>query len=280
MSDDASIQNPGYTARRGGRYGRAPRGTGLSPDNRRLMMYAGGLGAVLVVMIGASMLTGRHSGPPPVVEPASGPVRVKPENPGGMKIDAAESDVFSGAQDTDNAKLAPAPEVPNPNGLQAQSKPKPKPVPTAEAPAQAAARTVEPAKPVARETPAIKDAGHEAVKDKEPAAKVARDAPTPARTTVASTEPAAKPTSGASSGHAAIQLAALSSEQGAKEEWQRLQRQMPELLGGRQPMIQKAEHEGKTFYRLRTTGFADLSQARGFCDKVRAKGGSCSVATF
>ena len=41
------------------------------------------------------------------------PIRVKPENPGGMKIDGAENDVFSGGSDTSNAKLAAAAENPD-----------------------------------------------------------------------------------------------------------------------------------------------------------------------
>ena len=39
----------------------------MDPDTRRLVMFAGGLGAVLVALIGASSLMGRRSSEVPVV---------------------------------------------------------------------------------------------------------------------------------------------------------------------------------------------------------------------
>ncbi len=77
-----------------------------------------------------------------------------------------------------------------------------------------------------------------------------------------------------------VQLAALSSEQAARDEWQRMTKRMPDLLGGRQPTYSRVEHDGHTFWRLRTAGFSDLAQAKAFCERVRAKGTGCAVADF
>ena len=72
-----------------------------------------------------------------------------------------------------------------------------------------------------------------------------------------------------------MQLASVDSENGAKSEWQRLRKRMPDILDGRQPIIVKAEHDGRTIWRLRAGGFDDLGKASEFCDRVRAVGGDC-----
>ena len=116
MSDDLSIPNPGFRGNQAGRYGTGQNRArpGMDPDTRRLTMFAGGLGAVLAMLIGASALVGHHSGEIPVIIADPHPIREKPLNPGGMKIDGAENDVFSGGSDTADSKLAPARRPPTP----------------------------------------------------------------------------------------------------------------------------------------------------------------------
>ena len=72
-----------------------------------------------------------------------------------------------------------------------------------------------------------------------------------------------------------VQLAAAPSESAAQAEWQRLQKQMPQLLSDRQPIVAKVELNGQVFWRLRTGGFADASAAAAFCDHVRNAGIAC-----
>ena len=77
-----------------------------------------------------------------------------------------------------------------------------------------------------------------------------------------------------------VQLAALETEAAAQSEWARLAKRMPELLGDRKPVFQKAERDGSTVWRVRTGGFADTAEATGFCTKLKAKGGACTLASF
>jgi cell division septation protein DedD len=220
----------------------------MDPDMRRMGLFAAGVASVLAVLIGASFFTGRHGGTVPVVTADTRPIREKPANPGGMKIDGTENDLFSGGSDTSNVKLAPPAEAPDTKALRAAAA-------SPAAPA-AVAPPVAPPLPPAAKPPAV--------------AAAAAPPPLP---------PAAKPAA-VPAGKAMVQLAALGTEELARNEWQLLARKMPDLLNGRQPNFSRIERDGHTFWRVRTAGFADAAQARAFCEQVRAKGGGCSVAEF
>jgi hypothetical protein len=315
VSDDLSIPNPGYRGNRAGRYGTGQGrvGQGMDPDTRRLVMFAGGLGIVLVGLIGASTLIGHRSNEIPVVAADNRPIRVKPDNPGGMKIDGAENDVFSGGSDTADSKLAPPAENPDTKALRTEAT-SPPPVIQPEAPTAAVAPSLPPAKPAivtnapAAAKPAIVASAPAATKPamvaNAPAATkpaIVASVPTATKSMIVATPPAAAKTepaakqavalngkpSAAADTHppaaarqAMVQLAAVTSEEAARDEWHALAKRMPDLLNGRQPIFSRTDHDGHTFWRVRTSGFADVAQARAFCDHVRAKGGGCSVADF
>ena len=69
-------------------------------------------------------------------------------------------------------------------------------------------------------------------------------------------------------GSAVVQLGAFESKSLAQIEWQRLEALLGSVLTSKNMVIQKAESGGKVFYRLRAFGFDDLSDARQFCSAV------------
>lgn len=271
MSDDMSIPTQPYRASR--------RTRGMDPGTRRLAAIAVTLGGALMVLIGAWSLFGHRSGGEvPVVQADPHPVRVKPQDPGGLQVAGAGNEIFSGGSDTDVQKLAPPPETPDPQALKA---PPPPPKTVTPATALGPAHTPAAAASASARTPAAASAAA-TTPSNPPAtpaqtAKPAQPAPTPAP--AASAEKAA-PAAHASGKSAAVQLAALSSEEAAKTEWQRLTKRMPDLFSSRQPQFSHFEHDGKSFWRVRTGGFADSAQAVAFCDRVKAKGAGCTVADF
>ncbi len=240
------------------------------PATRMRLMIAASLAAVVVAWFAGSTLLGGGSGQVPIVQAESGPMRVKPADPGGLQIPGADNAIFSSNGGDGEDKLAPPPQTPDLQALRGPPRPASAPTP-AEPPKLAAAPPPPPPVAPTAETP--KPAA--AVAASNPGA--AADGDTPAVVT-ADRRPS-PPVTGASHG-TLVQLAALSSEQAARDEWGLLAKRMPQLLSGKQPAVSKVEHDGHAYWRLRTGGFADTAQATMFCVRMRAKGASCSVADF
>jgi hypothetical protein len=72
-----------------------------------------------------------------------------------------------------------------------------------------------------------------------------------------------------------VQLGAFDAPDQAEAEWQRLTAAHADLLGGRDRTVEQAVTNGRTFYRLRAGGFADLADARRFCVALVANGAAC-----
>ncbi|PCJ06128.1 MAG: sporulation protein [Rhodobacteraceae bacterium] len=75
------------------------------------------------------------------------------------------------------------------------------------------------------------------------------------------------------------QLGAYESAEVARAEWDRIYGRFADYLDGKERVIQKAESGGRTFYRLRAMGFADLSDARRFCATLVAGKADCIPVT-
>lgn len=252
MSDDISIprvaNGPGVSSAGGSfTHSYRARRTGMDASTRLLFMAAAGLGLVLVVGMGVWSFSGHRVAGVPVIEADARPLRIKPENPGGMTIMGANESVMGGHGDGagEARDLAPEAERPDPQALRAQ-----RPAASAAAAASAATPTVT-------------------------AGMAAGELAAPATVT-----PAARPAPvAAAGGTMMVQIAAVDAEALAMPEWTRLSHKAPELLGERKPNIVRTEKDGKTFWRLRTGGFADTATAAEFCRKVRSKGLGCSITS-
>lgn len=233
----------------------------------RTMAMAGAAGCgLLLAAVGGWALLHRHPAAVPVIEADSRPVRVKPENPGGMTLaDPDEAATGPGEQ-----RMAPAAEAPAPQALRAQMQPPPA-TPSSAPPAPALptqqALALPPTTPA---TPPNVSPLPDTPRPAAPSAAAARPAPAPAAVS-------ARP---APAGNTTVQVAAVDSEAAAQSEWQRLQKRMPDLLNDRRPTTQKAERDGHPIWRVRIGGFADIADATGFCAKLRARGGNCAIASF
>ena len=80
-------------------------------------------------------------------------------------------------------------------------------------------------------------------------------------------------------GSAVVQLGAFENKNLAKSEWQRFEKLLGSMLISKKMVIQKAESGGKIFYRLRASGFDDISDARQFCTAISDKIACIPVVT-
>lgn len=210
---------------------------------RYLLVAATGLGGLLLAGVASwALIGGGHIAVVPVIEADSRPIRVKPENAGGLQVVGADDQVMGGHGSLTHG-MAPAAEVPAAQALRAQM------------PAQPASPQPAAAEPVVSTAPPV----------------VAQPPAVPMQ----AVRPALSPVTGT-----LVQLAAVDSEEAAQSEWQRLAKRMPDLLTDRRPVVQRSDRDGRTVWRVRTGGFTDTTDATAFCARVRMKGGACSIASF
>jgi len=252
---------------------------GLDSGTRRLLLAAVALGGMLLVGTGGWALLGHRNTVVPVIEADTRPVRVKPDNAGGMQVAGADEPAM-GDQVGRAQTMAPVAEAPAPQALRAQLQP---PAPAAPAPVAAA-----PAAPglvapgPAPSIPAAPAPAAIAVPDSPRGPRPAARPPAPAASASVAPLPAAAapPAAAPAAAGPMVQLAAVDNKPAAQAEWQRLAKRMPDVLGGKRLVMQRAERDGHAVWRVRTGGFADVADATGFCARIRAKGGACTIASF
>jgi len=233
----------------------------------RMLAVAGGLCGVVTlggaVAWGISRM-GPH--PVPVIEPDSRPLKIRPENPGGLVVPNQDQLVLLSpavrraverSQEA-NARLDEGPEMPALDQLRREAAPPGAPISLLPPVAGSA-----PSAPATPATPAPQP-----VSMAPPVAPQPAPAEPPAPAPIPTIQPVAH-------GRAQVQLGALPSEEAARGEWERLIRRVPELAAF-QPRITRLEREGQApLFRLRTGGLADSAAAHALCEAVRGKGGNC-----
>jgi hypothetical protein len=193
----------------------------------------------------------------PLIRAATGPTKVKPQNPGGMQIPDRNLSIYNQKRPTVE-RLLPGPEQPMPR----PAPPPPKPAVAAAAPP---APTAEPAPPLP--TPAA--APHE-----QPAVAAA---PSPPQVKPVAARPAAVP--GPAAGGVALQLGSLRSEAAAHQEWERIRRANGDLLGKLSARVLRADLGDKgVFWRIETTPVPDRTAAIRLCTELKQRNIGCLLA--
>jgi hypothetical protein len=253
----------------------------------RWMFWLVGLVGLSLVGSGAMLMLGTEPRQPaevPLITADPTPVRVRPDDPGGMRVPNLDKDIYDQlARDRQAAgaarrgeprieSLLPPPEAPKPLPVEPVAlTPGPSPQQLAREPEKPASPPGSAGVPVP--PPPAAAAPAPAPAPAAPAASASGAAPPPPP---AAPPPAAPPPT--ASGRVQVQLAAVPSEQAATSEWERLRRRMPDLLANQRLSVSRGEREGQPFFRIRTGAFPDNATARAFCDQVRQRGGSCFVA--
>jgi hypothetical protein len=120
---------------------------------------------------------------------------------------------------------------------------------------------------------AISPQGQGRVEEQAPAA---RPAAPPLRT--ASAHPSQPLAANVESGGYVVQVSAQKTEEEATTSFRSIQAKYPNVLGGRQPLIRRADlGEKGVFYRAQVGPFATQELATQFCGNLKAAGGQCLV---
>jgi hypothetical protein len=193
----------------------------------------------------------------PLIRADDKPMKMKPDQPGGMPVPDQNVSVYDpkpGAAPVE--KLLPPPEQPMPRPVPREAT---APSAPSTAPAQSApAATAAPQQQAAATTAAPK-APAKPAPVKEPAA--------------------AAPAKSVPAGPVRLQLASLRTPEAAKEEWSRLKREHPELLGRLTAVAVKADLGDKgVWYRVQTQSFDNTAAAERLCADLKKQNIGCSLA--
>ena len=241
----------------------------------------------------------------PVIKAEDGPTKAKPEQPGGLQVPHQDKQVFQrllpeGQTPQTVERLLPPPPEP------LQPPPAPEPASPAAAPAQPLPSQTVAERPVATPQPAPQTVpqGTPPVPSAAPAPQPPQDAPaqTPPAARAPAPQPAPQPVAepkpepkaepkpspapaqtqasiaAVSGGGFKVQLAAVRSDEAAKQEWNRLKNRYKEELGALSLTVQRVDlGAGKGVYHRIQAGPLDEASAERACTALKAKNQACLV---
>jgi hypothetical protein len=84
-----------------------------------------------------------------------------------------------------------------------------------------------------------------------------------------------------SGGGYAVQVSSERNEKEVQSSFRVLQAKYPKLLGGREPMVRRADLGAKgIYYRAMVGPFVSAEQANELCSNLKAAGGNCIVQKY
>ena len=211
---------------------------------------------------------------PIIITASEEPVKVKPENPGGMRIPDQDKLVYKRLQTEDKdikvEKVVPVPEAPVKPVVAEVSAVKPEVKPNA------------PEKEL--EVISRKDKGIKTEVMPDPFAEVKQEAKTEVKQTAqeekkeASVADLVKKTVGLNESMWHVQLISLPSKETVEKNWPKILKEHAILLTG-QPhdIVEVVIPKKGTFYRLRVGEFKTKEDAKSFCDKLKTRKQDCTV---
>ena len=235
--------------------------------------------AVFVGMIiwGISLFL-RDAADIPVVQRLDGPMRIAPEDPGGIPaahqgLSVNEVAGNQAIQGNELLTLAPLPvaletiDAPNDTEQQNSEITDNTPVVTPSAEITALAEQLAAVSTAVNDDAAPANAALPTIPAMRPRM---RDASITAASVATPQTPVVVPP-----GTRMAQLGAYETRAIAEQEWARLSAKLGAYLGDKQHVIQTAKRDGIEFYRLRVIGFADRTEARQFCSALISQNADC-----
>ena len=201
--------------------------------------------------------TSSATGDVPLIRADEHPTKVKPERPGGLEVPDRDNLIYSPPRPAVE-HLLPPPEKPLPRPTAP-----PALAPAAGPPQPSAVAPPSPVAPAAVNQPQQLAAT--------PSGVVAPGAPAPS-----------KPPAGqvpAKAGGTRLQLGSVRSEEAARQEWERIKRKNPDLLGSLSAAPIRADLGDKgIYYRIETAPVADSAAAERLCNQLKQRDIGCIIA--